>query len=231
MLSSPPDLTALDPPSLLQQQFGQIDIYVFDQLLRGNIAPGMRVLDAGCGYGRNLVYMLRSGFDLSAVDADADAVHHVRQLAHSLQPALPPANIQQAQLHALPFQGDAFDGVLCSSVLHFARDEAHFDRMLQELWRVLKPGGLFFCRLGSRIGMRFPAVGNGLYRIGDGSDWFLVDEAMLLHRTAALDAVLVDPLKTTVVQDFRCMTTWVLRKRYARAQTEVLSQPNLPAAL
>ena len=45
----------------LQDQFGNIDIYVFDQLLRGRIAPGMRVFDAGCGGGRNLVYLLRNG--------------------------------------------------------------------------------------------------------------------------------------------------------------------------
>jgi 2-polyprenyl-3-methyl-5-hydroxy-6-metoxy-1,4-benzoquinol methylase len=37
----------------LQEQFGQLDIYWFDQLLRGRIVPGMRILDAGCGFGRN----------------------------------------------------------------------------------------------------------------------------------------------------------------------------------
>jgi hypothetical protein len=81
------------------------------------------------------------------------------------------------------------------------------------MWRVLKPGGLFFCRLGSRIGMDFERVRENIYRIGDGSEWFRVDEKMLLDLTAELNAVLVDQLKTTVVQDYRCMTTWVLRKR------------------
>ncbi len=212
----PDSLPTLLPPTSLQDQFGQIDIYIFDQLLRGNIAPGMRVLDAGCGYGRNLVYLLREGFDISAVDASAEAVEHVRQLARSLQPDLAPTNFRQALLDKLPFAYATFDVVLCNSVLHFAEDEAHFDRMLTDLWRVLKPGGLFFCRIGSRIGMDFPQVGPNLYRIGDGSVWFLVSEAMLLDRTTKLDAVLADPLKTTVVQDFRCMTTWVLRKRYLR---------------
>jgi hypothetical protein len=98
-------------------------------------------------------------------------------------------------------------------VLHFARDERHFHDMLAELWRVLRPGGMLFIRIGSRIGMSFPQVRKDIYRIGDGSEWFLVDEQMLLDLTAELDAVLVDPLKTTIVQDHRCMTTWVLRKR------------------
>jgi hypothetical protein len=53
--------------------------------------------------------------------------------------------------------------------------------------------------------------------VGDGSEWFLVDEAMLLGLTGELNAVQVDPLKTTIVQDFRCMTTWVIRKRIEKA--------------
>jgi hypothetical protein len=35
----------------------------------------------------------------------------------------------------------------------------------------------------------------------------------LMQMTRQMDALLVDPLKTTIVQDYRCMTTWVLRKR------------------
>ena len=78
---------------------------------------------------------------------------------------------------------------------------------------MLRAGGLLFVRLGSRIGMSFPMVRRNIYRIGDGSEWFLVDEAVLLRIGEQLGAVLVDPLKTTIVQDYRCMTTWVLRKR------------------
>ena len=68
------------PTLSLQEQFGQIDIYVFDQILRGNIVAGMRVLDAGCGYGRNLVHLLREGCEVFAVDADAGGVQHVRRV-------------------------------------------------------------------------------------------------------------------------------------------------------
>jgi tellurite methyltransferase len=197
----------------LQEQFGQIDIYVFDQILRGNIAAGMTVLDAGCGYGRNLVYLLREGCEVYALDADADGVRHVRQLSESLQTGLPVQNFQVGQIERMPFAKDFADVVLCNSVLHFARDQGQFRAMLDELWRVVKPGGMLFCRLGSRIGMDFELIRENIYRIPDGSEWFLVDEKMLLDLTAELNAVLVDPLKTTIVQDYRCMTTWVLRKR------------------
>jgi SAM-dependent methyltransferase len=197
----------------IQEQFGQIDIYVFDQILRGNIAPGMRVVDAGCGYGRNLVHLLREGCEVFAVDADPDGVAHVRALAAELAPRLPKENFRIGVIEAMPFPDDFADVVLCNSVLHFARDEQHFLAMVTELWRVLRPEGLLFCRLGSRIGMEFERVRGSIFRIGDGSEWLLVDEAVLMDMTRQMDAVLVDPLKTTIVQDYRCMTTWVLRKR------------------
>jgi tellurite methyltransferase len=200
-------------PLTVQEQFGQIDIYVFDQILRGNIAAPMRVLDAGCGYGRNLVHLLREGCQVFALDADAQAIDHVRQLSAALSTGLPPENFQVGQIENMPFPSDLADVVLCNSVLHFSRDEKHFRAQLAELWRVLRPGGLLFCRLGSRIGMDFEPVRAGIFRVGDGSEWFLVDEDMLLELIEELNAVQVDPIKTTIVQDYRCMTTWVLRKR------------------
>ncbi len=196
-----------------EEQFGQIDIYVFDQILRGNIAPGMRVLDAGCGYGRNLVYLLRAGCEIFALDGNAEGVEHVRRLAGLLAPKLPAENFRVGAIEAMPFADGFADVVLCNSVLHFARDERQFLSMVEELWRTVRPGGMLFCRLGSRIGMDFERVRGNVFRIGDGSEWFLVDEPVLLRMTEQMDAVLVDPLKTTIVQDYRCMTTWVLRKR------------------
>jgi SAM-dependent methyltransferase len=199
----------------IQEQFGQIDIYVFDQILRGNIAPGMRVLDAGCGYGRNLVHLLRVGCEVFAVDASAEAVKHVRALAAELASDLPDGNFRVSPIEKMEFPDDFADVVICNSVLHFARDEAHFLAMLEELWRVVRPGGMLFCRLGSRIGMNFERLRGNIFRINDGSVWFLVDEAALMKMTQQMNAVMVDPLKTTIVQDHRCMTTWVLRKRHS----------------
>jgi SAM-dependent methyltransferase len=197
----------------VQEQFGQIDIYVFDQILRGNIAPGMRMLDAGCGYGRNIVYLMREGCDVFALDQDSAGIDHVRALSRSLGTNLPVENFQVGPIEHMPFEDGFADVVICSSVLHFARDDEHFRAMLAELWRVLKPGGMLFCRLGSRIGMDFERVGGNRFIVGDGSKWYLVDEEMLMDLVEEMNAILVDPLKTTIVQDYRCMTTWVVRKR------------------
>ncbi len=197
----------------IQELFGQIDIYVFDQILRGNIAPGMRILDAGCGYGRNLVYLLREGFEVFAIDANDRGVEQVRRLSKLLNTGLPDGNFQVSLVEKVPFPNEFADVVICSSVLHFARSEEHFQSMIAELWRVLRPGGLLFCRLASRIGMDFVPLENGLFAMPDGQSWFLVDERKLLELTADLKAEMLDPLKTTIVQNLRCMTTWVVRKR------------------
>jgi SAM-dependent methyltransferase len=198
----------------LAEQFGNIDIYLFDQLLRGRITPGMRVFDAGCGSGRNLVYLMRSGYDVHGVDADPQAIHAVRQLAAQIAPRLSPDNFTRGQLEALAFPDEFADVVLSSAVLHFARDDEQFMRMLRGSWTVLRRGGIFFCRLASSIGMEdeVQPVNGRRHRLPDGSERYLVDAPLLLALTRELGGELLDPLKTTVVHEQRCMTTWVMRK-------------------
>lgn len=197
----------------LRDAFGDIDVYLFDQLLRGRFDGVRTVLDAGCGTGRNLVYLLRAGFDIHAVDRDPRSVARARELAVRLAPGRT-ADVRVAEVDALPFADGSMDAVISSAVLHFASDAAHWDRMVNEMWRVLRPGGLLFARLASSIGMeaRVRPVGSGRYALPDGSERFLVDQPTLLARTEALGATLLDPIKTTVVQDLRAMTTWCIRK-------------------
>jgi tellurite methyltransferase len=198
----------------LQKQFGPIDIYLFDQLLRGKIAPGMRIFDAGCGSGRNLIYLFRESYEVFGVDADPRAIAEVRRLAASLAPTLPASNFRQETIEGTSFPEAFADLAISSAVLHFARDDAHFEAMLRGTWRVLKPGGLFFCRLASSIGIenQVQHIAGRRYLLPDGSERYLADEAMLVRLTQDLGGQLADPLKTTVVQNQRSMTTWVVRK-------------------
>lgn len=200
--------------SNLHAQFGDIDIYLFDQLLRGRIAPGNRILDAGCGFGRNLVYLLSEGYDVYAVDSDPRAVEGVRRLAAKLAPALPPDNFRLEPIEEMSFPDGFADFVISSAVLHFARNDDHFRAMLRETWRVLKPGGVLFCRLASSIGMerQIRPLGQRRFLLPDGSERYLADEPLLRNLAEDLGGQLADPLKTTLVQDQRCMTTWILRK-------------------
>ena len=198
----------------LQQQFGAIDIYLFDQLLKGRITPEMRVLDAGCGGGRNLIYFFRTGFNTSGVDQSSEAIAQIRSLAAQLAPHLPEDNFRAAAIEQMPFDDESFDVVISSAVLHFARDEAYWHSMVREMWRVLKPGGIFFARLASSIGMedKIRGIEGRRYHLPDGSERFLVDEQMLLTTTKTLGGEWLEPLKTVVVQNMRSMSNWVLRK-------------------
>jgi tellurite methyltransferase len=194
----------------LAEQFGQIDIYLFDQLLRGRIQPGMRILDAGCGFGRNLVYFLREGYEVYGADSNPEAVEAVRSLAAPL----PAGNFHLETIENMSFPDAVADVVLSSAVLHLARDDDHFQAMLRGTWRVLKPGGLLFCRLASSIGIedKIEPISGRRFILPDGSERYLVDEPLLNSLAAELGGQLADPLKTTVVQNQRSMTTWTLRK-------------------
>ena len=178
----------------------------------------MRLFDAGCGDGRNSVYLMRYGAEVFGLDSDPVQIDRIRALASEVAPTLPSTNFSVGDLSHLPFADHFFDAVICSAVLHFAQDSAAFHSMIEEMWRVLTPGGVFFSRLASSIGIEGEVVRlrDRWHRLPDGSDRFLVDEGYLQRVTAELGAEQLDPLKTTIVQGMRSMTTWVLRKSGAQ---------------
>lgn len=210
-------LSSTDPPfgpEQLLAQFGRIDIYLFDQLLRGRITPRMKVLDAGCGSGRNVHYLMRCGATVYGADADDDQIDRIRERAAEHAPDLSRDNFVVGRLTDLGFPDGFFDAVICSAVLHFAENEGELESMLSEMWRVLTSGGVFFARLASTIGIedRIESLGGRRYRLPDGSDRLLVDERYLLSLTKGIGGNLLDPIKTTNVQNLRAMTTWVVGK-------------------
>lgn len=199
----------------IREIFGQIDIYLFDQLLKGRLSdPGMRILDAGCGGGRNLLYFLKAGYRVAAVDSDPQQIDRLRRLAADLAPDQPGSDLRVENVESMSFADSRFDAVISSAVLHFARDRQHFDSMLLEMWRVLRVGGILFARLASKIGIEedIRSVGNGRFLLPDGSERFLVDQDLLLKWGRKLNARQLEPIKTTNVQGLRCMTTWCLEK-------------------
>lgn len=198
----------------LQEWFGGIDIYLFDQILKGRLTPDKRLLDAGCGGGRNLIYFLKSGYDVCGIDESRRSIAQIRELAATLAPQLPPDNFRIEAVEKTSFDDASFDVVISSAVLHFARDEEHWQSMVREMWRVLKPGGIFFARLASSVGIeeKIEHIDGRRYHLPDGSDRFLVDEQMLRRTTASLGGEWLEPFKTVVVADMRSMSNWCLRK-------------------
>ncbi len=198
----------------VQAQFGNIDIYLFDQILKGRYQPGQKVLDVGCGAGRNSYFFLKNGFEVYGVDQSPEAIASIQALAASAQNDYPLDRFQLSSIEGMNFKKDSFDIVICNAVLHFAKNDEHFDQMLRSIWQVLKPGGYFFCRLASTIGVeqQVKPLGDRRYELPSGTIWYLVDEAMLLQYTRELQGELIEYIKTTNVQNLRAMTTWCLRK-------------------
>lgn len=198
----------------LKTQFGNIDIYLFDQLLKGRFEKGDQVIDVGCGGGRNSYFLIKAGFDVFGIDQSEEAIAEIKQLAQEAMPDYPMERFQVGLVEQLPFDSAQFDWVIANAVLHFAHDQNHFEQMLHSIWRVLKPGGYMMARLASNIGIEHLVhdLGNGRFLLPDESERFLVSEKMLLDYTTQLNGELVEWIKTTNVQNLRCMTTWCLRK-------------------
>lgn len=201
--------------NILSERFGSIDIYLFDQLLKGRYDFCKTVLDVGCGNGRNIFFFLKNGFEVYGVDQDAAAIETTRAMSVKIAPSNDPENFLVARAEQLPFGAATFDLVICSAVLHFANDKRHFEDMLKGIWQVLKPGGYLFARLASDIGIEHlvKSVGDGRYLLPDGSIRYLVNHESLLLYTSELGGELYEPIKTTNVSNLRCMTTWCVRKK------------------
>ena len=192
--------------------FSQIintDIYLIDQILKGRFNNTKTLLDVGCGTGRNLPYFLHGAFEVFGIDSDEKQIN---ELIHNKQ--VKRANFKVAQAHNIPFNNVKFDLIICNAVLHFADNKEHFERMLQSMWNRLEQGGILFMRLASNIGIEplIEPMGNGKYALPDGSISYLVDQNELLNYTENMNATLVEKIKTTNVQDMRCMTTWIVKK-------------------
>lgn len=186
--------------------FGDVDIYVIDQILKGRYKKGDKILDAGCGSGRNLKWFYKNGFKISGIDLDENRL----EIARNLYPDLA-SNFIKGELGSLPYPENQFDHVLCCAVLHFAENKAHFQKMFSELIRVLKPGGSLLIRVASDIGLdgEKPKVRD---LVNDKKAGFFITRDLITELLELHQLDLLEPVKTTNVQDIRAMTTLVFQK-------------------
>jgi tellurite methyltransferase len=193
----------------LQSILGHMDIYLIDQIMKGRYNPSDLILDAGCGSGRNLHWFLQNGYHINGIDIDEVAIKTLQEKYPGSKNGFRVASIEQAG-----FPDNFFDHIICSAVLHFAKATAHFNAMLAELVRMVKPGGSVFIRMTSDIGIeeRVELVADGVYNIPDGSARFLLNRQLLADCMAQYNLSFLEPLKTVNVDDNRCMSTLLLQK-------------------
>lgn len=197
----------------INKYLGNIDLYLLDQVLKNKIEPEAKILDAGCGEGRNLIYFLNSGYEVHGIDQNSDAIRMLQFIVGSGYPNCPKDHFQQGELSALPYKDGQFNYIICSAVLHFAQSEEHFWKMMKELDRVLDIEGVIFIRMASDIGLLgHEPISNGKFHLTDGSQRFLITEKMIETIIEEWNYAKLEPIKTVVVENKRCMTTLVLKK-------------------
>lgn len=202
-------------PSELNRLLGNIDIYLLDQILKNRFSTEMKILDAGSGEGRNAVYFLNSGFQIFGIDQEELAVQYLRFVAKSLKPTYDAHRFQVGQLEEIPFHAGAFDAVICSAVLHFAKNEANFWEMIKEMNRVLKPGGILWFRMCTGFGgilEQSEDLGEGRFLLPDGSERFVFQQKHL-DKILELGFEFQEAPKTVLVLGQREMGVFVLEKK------------------
>lgn len=197
----------------LNKTLGNIDLYLLDQLLKGNIPDEARILDAGCGEGRNLVYFMQQGYDVFGVDQNPEAIRYIRLMAKSLKLTDLEARFQEGLVEHMLFPDNTFDLTISSAVLHFARHAEHFENMLQEMVRVLKPDGMLFLRTVSSIGMEEKShYVDEPQRLMDGSERFVLHQEFLQEMVQRYNLTLVEEPRSVVLLKMRSMGVFVLKK-------------------
>ncbi|MCB9932028.1 MAG: class I SAM-dependent methyltransferase [Planctomycetes bacterium] len=194
----------------LNQELAGMDISLLDQVLKGRFTPGSRILDAGCGAGRNLAWFGRNGFEVFGIDADAAAIARLREAGIA-----PAENLVAGSVTELPWPDGHFQGVICNALLHVLPSRNELEQAVRETWRVLAPGGVWFTRVATSLSMEQHAIPleDGRYRMpGTRWDILLLSLDEMLELTQAMGATLLEPIKTVNVQNQRAMATWVLQK-------------------
>ncbi len=198
----------------LNRLLGNVDIYLLDQILKGRFTKEMKILDAGCGEGRNAVYFIQKGYQIFGIDPNDVAIQYCRFLTKSLNPDFDSHRFQIGKLESIPFHADAFDAVICSAVLHFAENVDNFWQMIQEINRVLKAGGIFWFRMTTAFGgilTQSQEIGKGKYALPDGSDRFLFLPAYV-DKLEKVGFRFLEPLKTVLIPGQREMGVFLLEK-------------------
>lgn len=198
----------------LNHLLGNIDIYLLDQILKARFEKHFKILDAGCGEGRNLIYFIRNDYQVYGIDKDEDSIQMLKHLIKSINKEYPLDRFVAGKVEEMPYEQHEFDAMISSAVLHFAENQEHFINMFTEMDRVLKPKGILFARMATDIGMKdkIKSMGNGKFFLPDGSVRFLLTKKTLGEIMDQFGFDFIEPFKSVIVDEKRSMSTIVLRK-------------------
>lgn len=105
------------------------------------------LLDVGCGFGRNSIYMAKNGFFVSAFDLSDHNVNLTKEKAKEQNVLL--KEVVVADMLKMPFEDESFDCIIAINVISHT-DKEGFNKILSELKRVLKTNGEVYFTVGSK---------------------------------------------------------------------------------
>ena len=196
------------------KELGNMDIYLLDQIMKGRIMQGAKILDAGCGTGRNSEYFIRNNFDISGIDLNKVSIQNAKEQIALWNANFDAEHYTTADLKEIPFPDNDFDFIISSAVLHFSKDRAHFKKLFEELVRVLNHNGILFIRMTTKHTLVNLSrhLHDDVYQIPDGSTRYLLDVEYLKDLMTKNKMSFIDPFKTVNVDDKRTMAVVVLKK-------------------
>lgn len=164
------DENAVRYAELVREKFALEQINSF----LGRIPAGARILDAGCGSGRDAAIFLAKGVQVTGIDLS-------RGMLRIASIQAPTANFVLGTLLSTPFLAQSFDGVWAQASLHHMEDFDDVRKALQEFWRLLKPEGILHLSVRARDDFEATRlITNELSEVPRFYRFFSIDEISLL---------------------------------------------------
>ena len=185
-----------------------MDLFLLDLILKGKIPENARILDAGCGEGRNAIYFIQEGYEYLGIDSDESKIRLAQYMSSNISTSkaiFKVGDIRQMRDNA------TFDLVICSRVLHFAESENDFFEMWSSISEQVSQGGMIYISMDSKIdnALGHP-VENGRFEFPDGAVRFAITDSIYQEIKKGFE--LVEPLKTLVQNETRAQSFFTLRK-------------------
>ena len=133
--------------------------------------PGDRLLECGAGSGRDAVFLLRKGMDITALDSSSEMVSEALRLHPELTDRM---EIRQLPEELKIYSPESFDGVFSiATIMHF--DHAQITAWLKQVYSILRPGGkIYYSICLARSGLNQAGIDNkGRYFLIKRQDWWI----------------------------------------------------------
>jgi SAM-dependent methyltransferase len=175
----------------------------------------VKFLDLGCGLGRHSLLFAGNGFQVDSFDLSREAIDGLRERTE--EESIPNIRCTHGDMNELPFKEDCFDCLLAYHVISHT-DTAGIKGIMDEIHRVLKPGGEFYLTLGSKSAWSFADAGypkhdeNTIIKREDGPEngipHFYSDESGIDELFARFTLINVQHVQDVIANKSRLRNSW-----------------------